>query len=495
MKHLLAAALVLACLLALAGCDLESGLNKDANNGDGDLSNKVQDGDLSIKTFWAYNLTTGAYYQVTAENLAVGRHCIIYKDKNAAVNTSDAKALAQEYDSKMYSLAVNNFGTPLDVDGNGKIILLLLDILDGGSAASYTAGYFWAGNMYQKSSNPKEQTYYSNEADMLYIDTNPGIVNSEGCYSTVVHEMQHLINFSVWAAAADPNKQYTDTWIDEGLSTAAEDLYLGKRLSDRIEWFKEDPLQTIRYGNNFFVWDGYWEQKDEISNYATAYLFFQWLRIHAVNGAGIYKEIINHQYGDYRAVAGAAAVRFSPAINNDWTTLLRTWYAANLLRDSTGLTGYKNEINVTVRYLTSGTSRNLYPGEGVYSLLTANRAYANTGNIIYAGLKRGERIDTGGNYTKDWHLLTLNVNTNLKGKAEMGYTCNIVNNTGGTDSPVPDVLPAARSVSAGTAPAFAGGKLPTIYDWDSAAAARKRFKGWDRPLLDPLGRQRQDEER
>ncbi|MDR0555268.1 MAG: hypothetical protein LBG76_10800, partial [Treponema sp.] len=209
MKKFLAAP-VLAGLLALGGCDLFSGPDTET----------VQNGNLPDKTFWAYNFIGKRYYQVTAASLAVGQHCIIYKDKNAAADVTAAKALAQEFDSNMYGLIVDNFGAPLDVDDNGKIILLLLDILDGGNKNDgYTAGYFWSGNMYQKSSDSKNTAYYSNEADMLYIDTNPGVVNDESCRSTVVHEMQHLVNFSAWAA--DETKQYTDTWIDEGLSTAA----------------------------------------------------------------------------------------------------------------------------------------------------------------------------------------------------------------------------------------------------------------------------------
>jgi hypothetical protein len=78
-----------------------------------------------------------------------------------------------------------------------------------------------------------------------------------------------------------------DTWINEGLSTAAEYVYAGDP-AGRVRYYNDDPLGTIQIGNNFFYWGGIWDS-DILADYTTAYLFFQWLRMHSSNGIGIYK--------------------------------------------------------------------------------------------------------------------------------------------------------------------------------------------------------------
>ena len=88
------------------------------------------------------------------------------------------------------------FGTPPDVDGNGKVEFLLTDIEDGWDGqGSYIGGYF----------TPSDQTTYGNGADILYVDTYPGIYSEKDGISsydessalgTISHELQHLIHFA-----------------------------------------------------------------------------------------------------------------------------------------------------------------------------------------------------------------------------------------------------------------------------------------------------------
>jgi hypothetical protein len=264
---------------------------------------------------------------------------------------------------------------------------------------------------------------------MLFLDVDPLEPGSPGFYATVAHELQHLINFSQTIKTGAIRGQQ-EIWIDEGLSSAAEYLYGGTR-QDRINYFNTDPLHTIAYGNNFFVWDGYWEtrtvipetgnKKDQLANYATAYLFFQWLRIHASNGTGIYKDIINSGYPDYLAVTGAAGGRID-SVFNSWDTLLSTWMIANAIKASSGQYGYKGQIIPVVNPF-SGTAgnRNLFPGEGVYSNLVGSKSPTGSGvHIKYAGIPNtGTTIGRTAPYTGKY-LLTYNANTDTDGASEPG---------------------------------------------------------------------------
>jgi hypothetical protein len=444
-KKLLFWAPVLSCLLALGSCDL-SGPRESAGD------------DGPTRRFWAKDAEDN-FYQLDAVELVSGAHCIFYVEKanRDKAPRSDVESLAEEFDTRIFPLVTENFGNFLDIDNNGKVIFLLLDIRDI-PGSGYTAGYFYTGDMYDTSIRE-----YSNMADMLYVDINPGKISNQSLRYNLAHEFQHLVNFSVRQSIGSPQ----DTWINEGLSTAAEYLYREKHLQDRIDFFNK-PGASIPYGNNFYYWnDGFFYGDGGLANYATVYLFFQWLGIHSDNGREIYKEIINSAYGDYRAVTGAASRRFDPPVPDDWEVLLRTWLAANYLNEATGLNGYKGELETKVfdippeRPYFIKQAENpfpLFPGEAVYSALSGDTACAAAGNIRYAGLKNNSPVDTDGTCSGGWKLLTYNVNTTIAPvQIELGQLGDSA--TGA----------ASRSLSAPPA-AVPKQPLPAIYEWEPAAA-------------------------
>jgi hypothetical protein len=213
-----------------------------------------------------------------------------------------------------------------------------------------------------------------------------------------------------------------DTWIDEGLSAAAERIYLGKHNSGRVSQFTQS--ETVRQGNNFFVWG---DRPDNIlDEYSTVYLFFQWLRIQS-GGTEIYKNIIASSYSDYRAVTGAISGGFAAALDStSWETLLRSWFAANYLNSPTGLYGYHGEIPTLKVYALGGKTQQLLPGEGVYSITGATPALPSSGgsNIKYAGLRKATSPEEPGVNLSALHpngrLLTFNGNQSKGGESETG---------------------------------------------------------------------------
>jgi hypothetical protein len=382
------------------------------------------------RIFWAVDETTDTPYRCSASLLAAGKHSLVYGEDGLKIPVRFAETVAAKFDGSIYPVITRAFGNPSDLDGNSRVILLLLNIRENASD-SYTAGYF----------DPKDllKSPYSNQDEILYINYKPS--GEENLYSTTAHELQHLINRCLHLS------NEMDIWIDEGLASAAEYLYSGKQddqEGSRIWWFNKDPPKTIRRGNNFFIWDGWWEnspEPDHLGNYATVYLFFQWLRIHADNGSKIYGDIINAKFTDYRAVTDAAAKRIPgfSGIRNDeqgWAELLGAWYAANRLRAPGGIYGYgnKNEItiNFTWSYPESNAAVSLYPGEGVYSGITGTFAPPLGGgtHIRYLGLGDG-RVDSFPSSYKWTYLLTYNYTTNVPEKeqdapSERGFVADMV---------------------------------------------------------------------
>jgi len=110
----------------------------------------------------------------------------------------------------IWSNELDIFGEAPDVDGNGQLFVLLVDVRDdyeAGTSDSYVAGYF----------DPLDQNAsQGNYSDIIYIDTDPARVDDEETLAVVAHELQHLIHYN-----HDNNES---TWLNEGLSELAPRL-------------------------------------------------------------------------------------------------------------------------------------------------------------------------------------------------------------------------------------------------------------------------------
>jgi hypothetical protein len=261
---------------------------------------------------------------------------------------------------------------------------------------------------------------------MIYVDTYPSVPGSESSNETIAHEMQHLMNF---ISTVVLKREVMDTWINEGLSTAAEWVYSGQHPKDRWEWYNVDSSGEIKKGNNFFMWGNRKDKPSAIlDDYATVYLFFQWLRLQSGNSAlplgNIYREILLSEFNDYTAVTNVAKSSIHSSYS-DWSFLLRDWLAANFINAESGLYGYKNDSTLkkvkAPMHQGGDTSVPLFPGEGVYSRTTsAETVPPASGNIKYAGLNTTSGTPSETTGFAGGARLTYNVDTNLNGSSATG---------------------------------------------------------------------------
>jgi len=412
--------------------------------------------------FWAINCTTNKPYKLYADLLVEGVYCDVWAERNKGIDEETARKVANVYDEEIYermieAFSIENFsvnvieqGQPVIksfsnimefanwlVNGNGKLNILLLDIKDNykkGINDASVGGYFYGADF--------TNYFYSNKRMMIYIDIDPGEPGDERSNRTLAHEMQHLMNFVTdYLARRDKNNNVysMDIWINEGLSSAAEYIYVNKHLEDRVYDYYRDFSGLIARGNNFFVWgnrEGTNDGEDinaVLDDYCTVYLFFQWLRIQ--NGStDIYKKIIASPFIDYEAVTDVAG-----KINTDygnWGKLLKTWMAANYFNNPNGPYGYYNELSqeaIKPHYAPKNNKEiALYPGEGVYSITNEDGTVPINGtNIRYAGL--GSTLSDV-NIFSGGALLTYNVNAEKifnndgtqGGHAETGVTTGVV---------------------------------------------------------------------
>jgi len=426
--------------------------------------------------FWANNFENDLQipYKVSADLMVEGNYCNVWAEKGSGVSLGAAKMVADEFDKNIYNVMIDNFGIEIDYnmishlydnnanipvnikyntmefadvlgDNDGKLCILLLDIKDDykkGVNDSYVAGYFWAGDLIL-------DEHGSNRRDMIYIDTNPGMRSEEAvkeAFTTLAHEMQHLMNFVTGVVKRYKvtngriNVYSMDIWIDEGLSSAAEYIYKGSHVKDRVDWFVENGSTQrnmsglIDQGNNFFVWGnrGTSDKTGQstsmyaiLDDYSTVYLFFQWLRLQS-NDSGIYKKIISSAKYDHDAVVG------NIENYNTWDDLLKTWLAANYINAPDGAYGYKNDPvlkNIRPPAPPSLAPNLLFsPGEGVYSLIGKEfNKPVDKNNIKYIVLTKTDPF-VSNSAAEGLTLLTFNANSSLnssnytKGSPESGST-------------------------------------------------------------------------
>jgi len=398
---------------------------------------------VTKKRFYVQNFkTNGTTNSVETGLLAEGKYCHIWVGRDAGITKEKAEDTAKIFDRDIYDKMITYFSftkedkiefdgvkfeTTLDIAGylvnwDGKLNIVLVDIKDNyekGVNNAYVAGYFWNGDLFENdASDPALR--YSNECAVIFIDTYPATPGSEESNSTLAHEMQHLMNFLNTILF---RHNLFDTWIDEGLALSAEYLYLEKHLAGRVNQYKNDPSGLICKGNNFFLWGNRMNESPyaSLDDYATDYLFFQWLRLQT--DIDIYWYIMFSPDYDYNAVVNAYnELSSGPDLN--WDSLLKTWLASNQINAATGLYGYKGEsalAEIKAHAAPAQTSIDLYQGEGVYSKTSSQPNTSGSGaNIKYAYITTNS---VNAAYSANSTLLTYNSNTNtVNATTERGVT-------------------------------------------------------------------------
>ena len=264
--------------------------------------------------------------------LYVGQHCYIWTPTSTASNvypldkidSSFAKLAADEFDSK-FSLMQSSFGTHTNgSQGDGKLSILYYNINDGWEPGKgYVGGFFYSPDI------------SNNGLPILNIDTYPGVYyknNSTGAerksmdytYNTMVHEYQHLINYS--------HTSNMSSWLNECFSAAAEEIcYPGSSVVSRIQSWEDyyysenndwlNPPAEFKYNSSFNLHNGYsmyaWDNNldDVLALYSQVSFFAQYL--YTRFGNTIYQQISNKfSSGEVAAITSATGVNCADLVRD-----------------------------------------------------------------------------------------------------------------------------------------------------------------------------------
>ena len=225
---------------------------------------------LSVGDLVQFNSdTTGCLSTVlrTGRVAATSARAIVVADTNnpaGGFTDADYARFAVGYDTLIAAAEDAAFGTPTDIDANGKVIIFFtraVNELTPAGSSSFVSGYFHPRDLLPRYYLGQAYCPGSNEREMFYMpvpDPN-GTVNGNQYTAgfidsltlvTLAHENQHLVNFG---RRLYVNQAQTDEepWLNEGLSDIAEELvfYHASGLSPRqnigAEHFGTQPFDGL----------------------------------------------------------------------------------------------------------------------------------------------------------------------------------------------------------------------------------------------------------
>ena len=169
---------------------------------------------LTVPAF-SFRLGDEGHYQTTTTCRLVGQSCYLFVEDDvwgtSRVTQAGLESLAHAFDDAtarqedrgIFEVETDLFGPEPDVDGDPRILIVILDILDSPFTGSTFIGYFDAENQTAPTSR-----------EIVYLDSDPLDIESELARATLAHEFQHMLH---WRSDPDEEK-----WVDEGCSEYAE---------------------------------------------------------------------------------------------------------------------------------------------------------------------------------------------------------------------------------------------------------------------------------
>ncbi|WP_033542706.1 immune inhibitor A domain-containing protein [Planococcus sp. CAU13] len=265
------------------------------------------------------------------------------------VTQAQVDKLQDEFDSNIYPVATDFFGTPDSLDGShsplpgmvglpegyyegsDKIIMLVDNVQDEGwnnpSYPFFVAGFFW-------------QTLENyTDRNIITIDTNSWETRLESTFfGTTIHELQHLIQ-----ADNDPSEE---TWLNEGMSTFSE--YLGGygHGEGSINFFLDHPE------NSLVNWDEHGKAAtgpETIADYGQVYLFT--LYMYDKFGQEFIRELATD--GDSQGMASVNKTLQDYGTNKTFTEVYQNFMTA-LTLDNSNVSSDYNFDSIDLRELPVG---------------------------------------------------------------------------------------------------------------------------------------------
>ena len=210
---------------------------------------------------------TSTFATVAAQLVYAGNDVLVYLDTLAPAGgftPTQLQSFGQYFDQVLFPIDTTAFGAPTDIDQNGRVIVLMSQVVNAGTAASTCASLGYVAGFFNEEDYGGPADPNSNQGEIFYTIV-PDPAGAFSCAHTVtelanvvpatfLHELQHLISFSQHVVFN--GDQPGAGWLDEGLSIVAEELgslYFEQRCPPPA--CRTDPNQLFPDSSQGFVQD------------------------------------------------------------------------------------------------------------------------------------------------------------------------------------------------------------------------------------------------
>jgi hypothetical protein len=170
-----------------------------------------------------------AYSEITTVVKAVGSRSVWLEDTGnpaGGFTASDYQDLANLFDTKIYANDVDYFGTPSDLDGNDRIVIVITKEINKTNNLGFTTTADLRPRSASCPSSDEGEIYYSRAPDPngtagAAYGTATALLDAP---QLLAHEVTHVIQFSVRAGQVNFNGTLQKIWELEGQATFAEEV-------------------------------------------------------------------------------------------------------------------------------------------------------------------------------------------------------------------------------------------------------------------------------
>ena len=188
----------------------------------------------SVRSFQVLShLESRTFAKISARLRFAGQNILVYEDVATGEPLADdvMRRTGELFDQTLYPIDVSTFGAESDIDGNGRVIVLMSPVVNALSPAGRCAvdgfypGFFYSIDLETRDRNSNRgEIFYTFVTDTRGEKSCPHPLDEvlRLLPPTFLHEFQHIISFNQHVLARRGTEE--EVWLNEGLSQMAEEL-------------------------------------------------------------------------------------------------------------------------------------------------------------------------------------------------------------------------------------------------------------------------------
>ena len=267
-------------------------------------------------TFWLIDLPALEVYQRQFQLRLVTPHAYWYVEEGQSIRQGDIQRAADTYEERIYPAVTSTFGKEWSPGVDNDPHLHVLNARLPG-----LAGYYSSADEYPLAVLP-----FSNQREVIYINSDAVPMGSSGYLEVLAHELQHATQWN-----ADPSEE---TWFNEGLAELAVTI-AGFSQDSIYPYLRSPPTSLVNWPRS---------PMGSGASYGAASLFMHYL----VEHYGDVKDLRPLLREPADGIAGVNAYLQAAGYDATFRDVFRDWVVANLLDEAEGVYSY-SDLNVRAR--------------------------------------------------------------------------------------------------------------------------------------------------